>query len=94
MVDVIARSGEYGLHGLVGGTAPSSIAEMRVAFEGVSSRIVPHLKSLGQPVVHVHCPMAFDWKGADWLQVGREVANPYFGAEMLGCGSIKDEVKP
>ncbi|MCA8980973.1 MAG: efflux RND transporter periplasmic adaptor subunit, partial [Planctomycetes bacterium] len=37
----------------------------------------------------VHCPMAFDFSGADWLQLGDEVANPYFGAEMLRCGTIE-----
>jgi hypothetical protein len=31
------------------------------------------------------CPMA----GAGWLQTGDTVANPYYGAEMLTCGSFK-----
>jgi len=37
------------------------------------------------------CPMAFDNKGASWLQDTNKVLNPYFGDVMLHCGSI-DEV--
>ena len=33
-----------------------------------------------------HCPMAFDNAGADWLQRGTQINNPYFGAQMLRCG--------
>ena len=40
----------------------------------------------GQGLGVYHCPMAFDGLGADWLQAGGEVANPYFGASMLRCG--------
>ena len=35
------------------------------------------------------CPMAFDNKGAFWLQEGETIENPYFGAAMLNCGVIK-----
>lgn len=41
------------------------------------------------PVARVYCPMAFDDKGAAWLQRGEEVRNPYFGASMLQCGAIQ-----
>ena len=33
----------------------------------------------------MHCPMAFDGRGAAWLQAGQEPRNPYFGATMLRC---------
>lgn len=33
------------------------------------------------------CPMAFDNKGAIWLQSSSQLANPYFGEMMLRCGS-------
>jgi hypothetical protein len=45
-----------------------------------------------QPHYVAHCPMAFDFQGADWLQRGRTINNPYFGAEMLRCGQVTDEV--
>ena len=37
--------------------------------------------------MRVHCPMAFDNKGADWLQGTGSIRNPYFGADMLSCGA-------
>lgn len=33
------------------------------------------------------CPMA----GAAWIQVGKKIANPYYGTGMLTCGSISKE---
>jgi Cu(I)/Ag(I) efflux system membrane fusion protein len=33
--------------------------------------------------------MAFDDKGADWLQLDEDILNPYFGASMLKCGEVK-----
>ncbi|MFT5422273.1 MAG: Cu(I)/Ag(I) efflux system membrane fusion protein [Phycisphaerales bacterium] len=48
----------------------------------------------GEPVYLVHCPMAFDFAGADWLQRGDTVNNPYFGDAMLRCGSITETFEP
>ncbi|NOX99714.1 MAG: DUF3347 domain-containing protein [Verrucomicrobia bacterium] len=45
--------------------------------------------SFEEPAVVVNCPMAFDGKGADWLQLGEKVRNPYFGKAMIGCGDVK-----
>ena len=42
----------------------------------------------------VHCPMAFDDKGGDWLSKVPTVLNPYFGDEMLRCGSVTGELAP
>ena len=33
--------------------------------------------------------MAFDNKGAAWLQATREISNPYFGSAMLRCGRVR-----
>jgi hypothetical protein len=38
-----------------------------------------------------HCPMYNEGKGAVWLSAGRDIRNPYYGEEMLACGSIKKE---
>lgn len=37
----------------------------------------------------LNCPMAFGYKGAKWLQKDDTVRNPYFGKDMLTCGSAK-----
>jgi Cu(I)/Ag(I) efflux system membrane fusion protein len=46
----------------------------------------------GKPVYVAHCSMAFNNTGADWLQTDKKILNPYFGASMLQCGSIKKVV--
>ena len=47
---------------------------------------------LEQPLQVVHCPMAFENQGATWIQTEGSIANPYFGASMLRCGSVTREV--
>jgi Cu(I)/Ag(I) efflux system membrane fusion protein len=47
---------------------------------------------LSAPVHKFHCPMAFDNRGADWLQKGKTVHNPYFGKAMLSCGELIETV--
>lgn len=41
----------------------------------------------GESLTHYYCPMV-PGGGGDWMQPGGELANPYWGAEMLGCGEI------
>ncbi|MEZ6317630.1 MAG: hypothetical protein R3B49_02580 [Phycisphaerales bacterium] len=41
-----------------------------------------------------HCPMAFDFKGADWVQRTDTIANPYFGSQMLRCGDVTGTFSP
>lgn len=71
----------------------SSIDLLRERFDLISSRLIEEVQRRGNPLptpLHaVHCPMAFDDIGADWLQLGEAVANPYFGAEMLRCGAMQ-----
>lgn len=37
------------------------------------------------------CPMADDNKGAIWISETKEIKNPYLGAKMPTCGTIKKE---
>jgi len=39
-----------------------------------------------------HCPMYNGGKGAIWVSATKELRNPYYGEEMLSCGSIKKEL--
>jgi len=36
---------------------------------------------------HYYCPMV-PGNGGDWMQSGGELANPYWGSEMLTCGEL------
>jgi Cu(I)/Ag(I) efflux system membrane fusion protein len=44
-------------------------------------------------VIRMHCPMAANNRGADWLQSAEELRNPYFGSAMLTCGEIVERLK-
>ena len=73
--------------------APKDIAQIRIAFEPVSVSLSQLVSQNGEDSVGnvyvLHCPMAFDSKGADWLSAAPEIENPYFGADMFSCGSVK-----
>lgn len=40
-----------------------------------------------------YCPMANDGKGGYWLASESKINNPYYGASMLKCGSVEEEIK-
>jgi Cu(I)/Ag(I) efflux system membrane fusion protein len=44
-----------------------------------------------QRLVHYYCPMV-PGGGGDWLQPGDELANPYWGDEMLRCGELAHDL--
>ncbi len=68
----------------------ATIEAQRAGFEHVNIALIPltvlHADLVNPAYEQVWCPMALDGKGAPWLQPPGEVANPYFGAKMLGCG--------
>jgi len=76
------------------GAASDDIAAARVAFEDLSKAIIDLQKTFGHSddVVYylTYCPMAFNNKGAYWLQTEKIVWNSFFGSKMLRCGSLKD----
>ncbi|MDP6419461.1 MAG: efflux RND transporter periplasmic adaptor subunit [Candidatus Krumholzibacteria bacterium] len=67
------------------------LGDSRSRFEPLSYAMIDLAVTLGGsgnvPVYEFHCPMAFDWKGSDWLQGRDGVENPYFGSQMYRCGS-------
>lgn len=67
------------------------IQNQRKGYALLSESLASALKSFGHnmdmPVRIFRCPMAFDGRGAEWLQLSSDVKNPYFGAAMLKCGS-------
>ena len=73
-------------------TAGAGLPELRKEFSQLSDGLWGVFRKYGFPphvnVLRVHCPMAFDNRGADWLQPTPAVENPYFGKEMYRCGSV------
>lgn len=45
------------------------------------------------PVYYQHCPMANSGKGANWLSKENAIKNPYYGSQMLTCGSTVETIK-
>ncbi len=68
-----------------------TIDHLRHSFEDISNvlRYAAEQKLISMEVNEVFCPMAFDFKGAYWIQTGKEINNPYFGKKMLRCGEIR-----
>jgi Cu(I)/Ag(I) efflux system membrane fusion protein len=57
-------------------------------FEHLTAAITSAVGAFGSgnaPIYRFHCPMAFNNRGAYWLQKGSEPRNPYFGDSMLVC---------
>ena len=77
---------------------PSTIEDARTRFERMSDGVIDlqrHFGHRGSEAWHVaYCPMAFDDKGADWLQRGTQISNPYFGDSMLRCGEFRQSFEP
>lgn len=78
--------------------ATVDIAVQRAAYERASNALIAMVESAGNPlprIVYVaRCPMAFDSRGARWLQDSAAIRNPYFGAAMLTCGSVDAQYAP
>ena len=73
--------------------AKPTIDQLRKGLPSLSAAMERYLRAFGHnrpsPLYRLHCPMAFDNKGADWLQAEKRVSNPYFGKSMLRCGEVR-----
>ena len=66
----------------------TDIRSAREAFKPLSATLITVLsgqKGQSGQYYEAFCPMA----NASWIQAGKKIANPYFGASMLGCGEIR-----
>ena len=75
-----------------------TIKALRNSFNSLSQVIEQtaiYFGATGDRSIYIaRCPMANDNEGANWLSQEREILNPYFGAMMLKCGDIQQEIKP
>jgi Cu(I)/Ag(I) efflux system membrane fusion protein len=82
--------------GEVAGAA--DIAAQRAAYERASNALIALIEGTGNPLPRIayvaRCPMAFDNRGARWVQDSADIRNPYFGASMLTCGSVEAQYAP
>lgn len=71
----------------------ADIETIRTKLPGMTRALETYLRTFGHnreaPVAKVFCPMAFNDKGAAWLQAEADrVANAYFAKKMLRCGDF------
>ena len=68
----------------------NDIQQQREAFISLSEEMITVSKQIEQTkkLFIQKCPMANNNQGAKWLSLEKEIKNPYYGASMLGCGSI------
>lgn len=75
-----------------------SITARRAAFQEIVDPLYEAIERFGLAgpvtVYRLHCPMADENRGADWLQTHRKVRNPYYGSEMLTCGHVTNAIEP
>lgn len=73
------------------------IGVARVQFEKLTAAVTRAVKTFGSKEAEIyqfHCPMAFNNKGAFWLQNNPDTRNPYFGKAMLTCKDAMEKLMP
>ncbi len=74
-------------------TGGGNIGAFRDAFDELSKTMIGLVKSfdlMDQTTYIQYCPMADNDRGAQWLSLSSEIANPYFGSSMLRCGEVTE----
>jgi len=72
------------------------IEKQRREFARFNLAFYKSLKMFGldnETAYYQYCPMANRDKGAYWLSEIKEIRNPYFGEDMLGCGETRETLK-
>lgn len=81
--------------GIKGVAAAANLDGQRENFESFSDALTAAVLAFGvetrRPVYRAMCPMVAGREGF-WLQDEEQIANPYYGAAMLRCGAIIDEL--
>jgi Cu(I)/Ag(I) efflux system membrane fusion protein len=74
------------------------IEVLRQVFALLSEQMLVVARQFGPPsksaLYQLRCPMAFNNRGATWLQQDEDTRNPYFGSTMLKCGGVIEVIEP
>ena len=73
---------------MIAGT--SDLDKQRKAFAELTEPMFALVKArpTATPIYLDHCPMYEG--GADWLSRDKAIRNPFYGAQMMNCGSVKE----
>ncbi|MCB9508491.1 MAG: efflux RND transporter periplasmic adaptor subunit [Myxococcales bacterium] len=69
-------------------TGRAALARISPVLSELVQRVAPSI-DVAPSLYEAYCPMAH----APWLQIRKQVANPYYGQEMLDCGSIRKTIR-
>lgn len=74
--------------------ASKDVAKQRETFALLSKNMyeLAKVSKRETPVYYQHCPMANKGKGANWLSKENAIKNPYYGSQMLTCGSTVEKL--
>lgn len=70
----------------------TNLEEQRKAFTELTEPMFALMKArpTATPIYLDHCPMYEG--GADWLSRDKAIRNPFYGAQMMSCGSVKETI--
>ena len=90
--DISADAKEHAEHIGMNG---DKVAHQREHFAMLSKDIYDLVKAFGsgQTLYQDYCPMYNNNKGAIWISETKDISNPYLGAKMPTCGSVKETIK-
>lgn len=77
-------------------TTATDVEVQRNSFAALSNDMITLVKQSGlkSGTLYVDfCPMAQQDKGAYWLSRNKTIENPYFGEQMLTCGSVQETLQ-
>jgi Cu(I)/Ag(I) efflux system membrane fusion protein len=77
------------------GTAAKNLESLRTVFKPLSAAMIKAVDQFGltsEPLYVQYCPMADDNQGADWISSSPLIRNPYYGDQMLKCGSVSKQI--
>lgn len=77
-------------------TTAADMETQRNSFAALSKDMITLVKQSGlkSGALYVDfCPMAQQDKGAYWLSRNKTIENPYFGEQMLTCGSVQETLQ-
>lgn len=76
---------------LVNEMSKRDLKGQRDELKALSGRVIAFLRKFPPTkgtLFLAHCPMV----NADWLQSSEEIANPYYGSQMLRCGQVTGKI--
>lgn len=90
--EIVEDATEHGEHI---STNADNIEHQREHFEMLSTDISDLIALLGtdRELYVDKCPMYNDGKGGKWISETKEIKNPYYGSDMMKCGSIVSTIK-